>query len=93
MRSRKILLIPETDDAPAEAGWIDLREKNFSQWQDRLRELKAEIDALPTDETSSAYHWHHAYWGQDRDVLEPGKVVAWVFVRKEGEVGGARIKR
>lgn len=83
----------ERIDEWTEAGWIDLREKNFSQWQERLRELKAEIDSLPTDETSSTYHWHQAYWGQDRDILEPGKVVAWVFVRKEGELGGARIKR
>jgi hypothetical protein len=86
-------ITPERIDEWAEAGWIDLREKNFVHWQERLRELKAEIDALPRNETSSAYHWHNAYWGQDRDILEPGKVVAWVFVRKEGEVGGARIKR
>ncbi|TKJ40312.1 short-chain dehydrogenase [candidate division LCP-89 bacterium B3_LCP] len=84
---------PEKIDDWANAGWIDLREKNFAQWQERLTEIKTEIDSLPSDETSSAYHWHKAYWGQGSDALDPGKIVAWVFVKKEGEVGGARIKR
>ncbi|MCX6641486.1 MAG: short-chain dehydrogenase [bacterium] len=84
---------PELIDDWADAGWVDLREKNFAAWQERLRELKAEIDSIPDDETSSAHHWHHAYWGEDHSILDPGKVVAWIFVRKEGESGGMRIKR
>lgn len=86
-------IIPEKVDEWCDAGWVDLREKNFALWQERLSEIKAEIDALPADETSSVYHWHRSYWGDDRNTLDPGKVVAWVFVRKEGEVGGMRIKR
>ncbi len=86
-------ITPEKIDEWAEAGWVDLRKKNFTQWQERLREVKAEIEAIPSDETSSAYHWHKSYWGDDREVLDPGKIVAWVFVRKEGDVGGMRIKR
>ena len=77
----------------AAAGWVDLREKNFALWQERLSEIKAEIEALPGNETSSAYHWHRSYWGDDRAALDPGKIVAWIFVRKEGEIGGMRIKR
>lgn len=84
---------PEKVDEWAEAGWVDLRAKNFALWQERLRELKAEIDSLPADETSSAHHWHRAFWGNDRGILDTGKIVAWVFSRKEGEVGGMRIKR
>jgi len=84
---------PEKIDEWADAGWVDLREKNFSLWQDRLQELKAEIEAIPADDTSSAHHWHRAFWGNDREILDTGKIVAWVFSRLEGEVGGMRIKR
>jgi hypothetical protein len=84
---------PQKIDEWAEAGWVDLREKNFQIWQQRLRELKAEIEAIPAGETSSAHHWNHYYWGDDHEILDPGKIVGWIFVRKEGEVGGMRIKR
>ncbi len=77
----------------ADAGWVDLREQNFEVWQERLTELKAEIEAIPSADTSSAYHWQRSYWGTDRSILDPGKIVAWVFVRKEGELGGMRFKR
>jgi hypothetical protein len=86
-------ITPEKTDEWADAGWIDLREKNFALWQERLTELKSEIDAIPLDDTSSAHHWHRAYWGEDHNILDPGKVVAWVFVKKEGEAGGMRLKR
>lgn len=84
---------PEKIDEWADAGWVDLRESNFERWQARLREMKAEIESIPCNETSSACHWNHSYWGDDHEILDPGKIVAWIFVRKEGELGGARIKR
>jgi len=77
----------------ADAGWIDLRAENFEKWQGILQELKAEIDGIPENDTSSAYHWNRTYWGSDDEILDPGKVVAWIFVKKEGDVGGMRIKR
>lgn len=83
----------EKIDEWADAGWVDLREKNFDIWQQRLQELKAELEAIPVGDTSSAYHWNHFYWGDDHQMLDPGKIVGWLFVRKEGEVGGMRIKR
>jgi hypothetical protein len=86
-------ITPEKIDEWADAGWVDLREKNFEVWQQRLRELKAELEAIPVGDTSSAYHWNHHYWGDDHQILDPGKIVGWIFVRKEGEVGGMRIKR
>lgn len=89
----KFKITPEKIDEWADAGWVDLREKNFAVWKERLKELKAEIDSIPSSETSSAYHWNHFYWGDDHTILEPGKIVGWIFVRKEGESGGMRIKR
>lgn len=86
-------ITPEKINEWADAGWVDLREKNFTQWHQWLRELKAEVEATSANETSSAYHWSKSYWGDDRDILDPGKIVAWIFVYKEGEVGGMRIKR
>jgi hypothetical protein len=83
----------EKVDEWADAGWVDLREKNFAQWQKRLTDLKAEIEAIPADDTSSAHHWQRDYWGDDHHILDPGKIVAWVFTRREGEFGGMRIKR
>jgi len=84
---------PEKIDEWADAGWVDLREKNFALWQQRLQELKSEIEAIPVGDTSSAYHWNEYYWGDDHEILDPGKIVGWIFVRKEGEMGGMRIKR
>lgn len=89
----EFVVTPAKIDEWADAGWVDLREKNFALWQERLSELKAEIDAIPANETSSAHHWQRSYWGDDHSILDPGKIVAWVFVRKEGEFGGMRIKR
>jgi hypothetical protein len=86
-------ITPEKINEWAEAGWVDLRESNFAMWQKRLKEMKSEIEAIPATETSSASHWNQAYWGDDREILDPGKIVAWIFVRKEGESGGMRIKR
>lgn len=80
-------------DEWAEAGWVDLRAANFKKWQKVLSELKAEIDGIPENDTSSAYHWNRTYWGTEEEILDPGKVVAWIFVNKEGDVGGMRIKR
>jgi len=84
---------PEKIDDWADAGWVDLREKNFAVWQARLRELKEEIESVPAGDTSSAAHWNRAYWGDDHEILDPGKIVGWIFVRKEGEFGGMRVKR
>ncbi len=89
----RFVISPENVDKWADAGWIDLRVKNIEIWKERFIELKAEIEAIPGDDTSSAYHWQRAYWGDDHDILDPGKIVAWVFVRKEGEAGGMRFKR
>jgi hypothetical protein len=89
----KFIITSDKIDEWADAGWVDLREQNFTVWQERLTELKSEIDGIPADDTSSAHHWNRAYWGDDHNILDPGKIVAWVFVEKEGEMGGMRLKR
>lgn len=69
-------------------GWIDLREKNFALWIDRLKKINAEIESIPFDDTSSKYDRDREYWTESEEI-EPGKIVGWLFL---GEEHGRRMK-
>ncbi len=72
----------ENIDKWASEGWIDLRESNFKIWQERIRKIKTEIDAIPGDDTSSQFDRDREYW-MASEVLEPGKIVGWLFLSEE----------
>jgi len=69
-------------------GWIDLRESNFLAWQERFKKIKAEIDAIPLEDTSSEYDRDREYWTKS-NVIEPGKIIGWLFLKEEH---GVRMK-
>ena len=69
-------------------GWIDLRPKNLKTWQNRLKDLKKEIDSIPHDDTSSNLDHDRVYW-MESELIEPGKIVGWIFLKEEE---GSRMK-
>ncbi len=69
-------------DRWAAEGWLDLREKNFQQWQERLKAIKSEIEVIPKDDTSSEFDRDREYW-MEHDSIEPGKIVGWLFLEEE----------
>jgi hypothetical protein len=69
-------------------GWIDLREENFKAWQERLKKIMKEIKSIPEDDTSSQYDRDREYW-MESDVIEPGKIVGWLFLIEDA---GIRMK-
>jgi len=80
---------PESLEAWVRDGWVDLRLTNIVKWLERFRQILAQTAALPEGDTSSRYVRNRAFWHKF-DVIQPGKVVAWVLSDEEG---GWRMKR
>jgi hypothetical protein len=70
------------------AGWVDLREANMARWKDRFARIQAEMDSIPSRDTSSRYLRDRQFWGEE-GFIQPGKVVGWIFATEEQ---GARMK-
>jgi NAD(P)-dependent dehydrogenase (short-subunit alcohol dehydrogenase family) len=79
---------PERLEAWAAAGWVDLREANMARWRERFRSIRAEVDSIPTRETSSRFLRDRQFWGEE-ETIQPGKVVGWIFAIEDQ---GARMK-
>jgi len=75
-------------DSWADAGWIDLRQKNVEMWQSRINEILSVNESLPENETSSRYHHGRKYWMVD-EPLQIGKLASWIFINEDK---GLRIK-
>jgi hypothetical protein len=71
----------------ANAGWVDLREANMALWKERFETIAREIESIPSAETSSRYLRDRQFWSAE-GLIQPGKVVGWVFATE----GGARMK-
>ncbi len=83
---------PEDGQSPrdprlAEKGWVDLRPANWEKWRDRLRAVRAELEAGPTAADGSRADLEPHGRGTS---LRPGRLAAWVF---RNEDAGERIKR
>ena len=78
----------ERIEAWAQAGWVDLREANMARWKARFARIHAELDTIPASDTSSRFLRDRQFWGEG-GVIQPGKVVGWVFATEEH---GARMK-
>lgn len=72
----------ERIDRWAKDGWVDLREENVTLWQNRLKELMAEAETIPDDDTSSLHVRNKQYWSNFEKV-DIGKVVSWIFIHEE----------
>jgi len=74
---------PERLEQWCYAGWIDLRLQNVQKWQDRIRQIIEQVNAIPENDTSSRYAFTREYWEHFRS-LHPGKLVAWILHFEEG---------
>jgi hypothetical protein len=79
---------PESLEAWARAGWVDLREANMCLWRDRFERIEGEMGAIPPADTSSRFLRDRQFWGPE-GYIQPGKVVGWIFAIEEK---GARMK-
>jgi hypothetical protein len=79
---------PELVDAWAQAGWVDLREPNLVLWRRRFEQIRADMDAIPPQDTSSRHLRDRQFWGAE-EKIQPGKVVGWIFAIEDK---GARMK-
>jgi hypothetical protein len=84
----EVTITPEKIERWAFAGWVDLRESNFSLWKRRFERIRAEMDAIPPHDTSSRFLRDRQFWGPE-EKIQPGKVVSWIFGVEEK---GARMK-
>jgi len=72
----------ENIDLWATDGWIDLRISNIEKWQRRLKNLIAEAELIPKDDTSSMHVRNKEYWN-NFESIDIGKVVSWIFIHEE----------
>ncbi|MEN8374098.1 MAG: short-chain dehydrogenase [Gemmatimonadota bacterium] len=87
-----VVVVPPDDGTPfdasaIDAGWVDLRPRNWERWKDRfgaMRELPTGAEAV--DRGSGA----DVDPGTLRGALRPGRLAAWVLRYEEA---GERIKR
>jgi hypothetical protein len=89
-RAEKELPInPVNIDKWCDEGWVDLREKSWKTWQDRIKKIQKQANSNFGDTTGSRYFYTAEHWG-NFDEFDEGKIVGWVF---ENEDEGARWKR
>ncbi len=77
-------LTPESVDAWAAKGWVDLRPTNFGRWRVRFQHMQAEAQRVRG--RGSAAITREAYLSEDISI---GAVAGWIFNNEEG---GYRIK-
>jgi hypothetical protein len=80
---------PEKLERWARDGWVDLRLANCAKWIERFQRIHEEVSRIPEGDTSSRYLRNRRFWHKV-DVIQPGKVVAWILATEEG---GSRNKR
>jgi hypothetical protein len=78
----------ERVEAWAWSGWVDLREVNMGQWRDRFQRILDDMRAIPAADSSSRFLRDAQFWGPE-GLIQPGKVVGWIFGTEER---GARMK-
>lgn len=59
-------------------GWVDLRTKSFEYWQNTLKQIIDQAEAIPENDTSSRYTYTKDYWNNFQTIDE-GKIVGWIF--------------
>ncbi|MBP7542429.1 MAG: short-chain dehydrogenase, partial [Ignavibacteriaceae bacterium] len=75
-------ITPSEMEKWAEAGWIDLRTKNWEMWISRINAIVDEAELIPEDDTSSLHVRTEQYWNYFK-VIDVGKVVSWIFINEE----------
>jgi hypothetical protein len=75
---------PESIDAWARQGWVDLRPENFRVWKQRFRKMLESRKTFVKE--GSAARGLGTYQHEE---IRIGEVVGWIF---NNEIGGYRIK-
>lgn len=75
-------ITPESVNAWARDGWVDLRASNLEKWKERIKLIFEEIESIPEGDTSSRFERDRSYWLKDEE-LNIGKVVGWIFSNEE----------
>lgn len=75
-------ITPEKIDLWAHDGWVDLRDKNMKLWQQRIKTIIDETEAIPPTDTSSMFVRTKKYWN-NFETIDIGKVVGWIFSKEE----------
>jgi NAD(P)-dependent dehydrogenase (short-subunit alcohol dehydrogenase family) len=70
-----------------DAGWVDLRPRNWERWRARCRAIRDEIAARPGVEKGSRAD---VEYGDETGFLRPGRLAAWILRHEDR---GERIKR
>jgi hypothetical protein len=81
-------IAPDRVEVWAWAGWVDLRESNLAVWRDRFQRICDDMQKIPATDTSSRFLRDAQFWGPE-GLIQPGKVVGWIFGIEEQ---GARMK-
>lgn len=86
----EVRLEPGRIEEWARAGWIDLRIKNMDLWKQRLSRVMLDANSIPAAETSSRYVRDQDFWegNGDRWPINPGELVAWIFINEDQGVRG-----
>lgn len=77
-RHKTFPLTPESLEKWAFQGWVDLREQNMAQWQERLSRLLQEAEESNGGDTSSRILRNTDFWKPDQP-LEVGEIVGWIL--------------
>lgn len=84
----EIPMTPKKIDEFANAGWVDLREKNMKIWNSRIKALMDEAKLISDQNTSSQFVRTKQYWNYF-ERIDIGRVVSWIFINEEK---GGRMK-
>lgn len=92
LRGQRLRVAPapgQSHDDPRlpEEGWIDLTAENWRRWGERIREISAEMEALPGLDGGSRRDLEPPSRAND---IRPGRLAAWVLGREDQ---GERKKR
>lgn len=63
-------------------GWVDLRDSNFEEWKNRLSSIMTEANSIKGDISGSRHYFTTSHW-QNFNVIEEGKIAAWIFEKQD----------
>ncbi len=69
-------------DKWCDAGWVDLREKNWKLWSNRFKAIVKQSKAMSDENFSSRYIFNNDYWDNFKEI-NIGKTVGWIFINEE----------
>ena len=82
---QRVMRGPTIKSTDAEGGWVDLTEANAARWQERLGALRAFLQSMASDDTSSrqdrAYPDAQAWTAGDS--FDVGEIAGWLFLYEE----------